>query len=235
MKIVVYTAIIGNIDKLWSVLPGSADVQYIAFVDAHKQEVGLWSGTVPEILGGTERLPALPTWEQRIVNVPWGNRRTARHYKTLPHRYLPDADVWIWVDGNVRLRMPPEDAMRMTRGPLTTFDHPDRKCLYVEGAFCRRFHKDKAMVIDEQLRRYRADGMPPGWGLASSRVVVRKNTADTIGLGEDWWREIERGSLRDQISLPYVCWKRGMKWAALPGTCDRDNKSPHWLYIGHTK
>ena len=194
MKIVVYTAIIGGIDRLWSALPND-NVEHIAFVDAKKHEVGLWGGSPPSILAETREMTALPTvWKQRVVEPQWGNRRTARHYKTLPHRYLPDADVWVWVDGNVRLRMhPAEFVKRHGRKPLATLKHPERGCLYKEAQFCRRYHKDKAEVIDKQIARYREAGMPPVWGLAETRVMVRYNTADVVGLGEDWWREIERG------------------------------------------
>jgi len=236
MKVVVYTAIVGNIDRLWTVLPGSQtdDVQHIAFVDAPKFEVGLWGGKPPTILKDSGGIGGHPVWEQRIVTADWGTRRTARHYKALPHRYLPDADVWIWVDGNVRARRRPAQIARKYSGDLVTFKHWDRRCLYVEAAFCAKIHKDDPGVLRRQAARYRKAGMPTNWGLAATRVVIRRNTDAIRKLNEAWWAEMSAGSLRDQVSLPYVCWKQGIKWDVIPGKCVAGD-SGEFLYVKHDR
>lgn len=234
MRIVVYTALIGNIDRLWSVMPGSDGVQHVAFVDAPKREAGLWGGQPPAPTPGTGHHSGPPTWEQRIVEPQWDNRRTARHYKTLPHRYLPDADVWIWVDANVRARIGPQDVVRRyATGDLATFDHWDRRCLYAEAAFCAAHGKDDRRVLEAQVGRYRAAGMPRDWGLAATRAVVRRNTESVRALNEAWWAEIECGSVRDQVSLPFVCWRAGLRWSVLPGACVPGNRSREWYYLRH--
>ena len=236
MKVIVYTSIIGGIDQLWSVMPGSSDVEHIAFVDAKKREVGLWGKSPPTIMPKTGNVTAPKTWEQRIVKPRWDARRAARHYKAVPHLYLPDADIWIWVDGNVRLRMHPLKLIeRRMKGDLTTFTHPDRRCLYDEVAFCARVGKDKATTLREQAKRYSLDGMPRRWGLAETRVVIRRNTPEIRALNEAWWAEIERGSLRDQVSLPYVCWKQSVRWGILHGRCYSRNQSREYVYLRHTK
>lgn len=236
MKIVVYTSIIGNIDKLWSVMPGSDTIQHIAFVDKPKREVGLWGGSPPVILPKTYNIKVHESWEQRIIEPESNARRTARHYKTVPHRYLPDADIWVWIDGNVRLRMTPTQYLsRYMVGDLCIFNHWDRKCLYEEAAFCSKVNKDKPAVLKAQVKRYKAAGMPKNWGLAATRIVVRKNTKKIRDLNEAWLYEIEHGSLRDQVSLPYVCWKAGLKWKALPGRCCPRNGDKRYHYIKHTR
>jgi len=235
VKVAVYTSIIGGIDKLWSVMPGSGDVEHIAFVDARKREVGLWGKSPPTIMPKTGNVTAQATWEQRIVKPEWDARRTARHYKAVPHLYMPDADIWIWVDGNVRLRMHPLKLVeRHMKGSLTTFKHWDRHCLYDEAAFCAKVHKDKPATLREQTTRYSREGMPRRWGLMATRVVIRRNTPEIRALNESWWAEIERGSLRDQVSLPYVCWKHEMRWRVLPGRCCPRNQSHEYVYLRHT-
>ena len=236
MKVIVYTALIGNLDRLWSVMPGSADVQHVAFVDEPKREVGLWGGSPPNILPKTGGATARPTWEQQVVKPKWDDRRTARHYKTLPHRYLPDADVSIWTDANVRMRMHPLELIKryLKDHDLVTFTHWDRNCLYPEGAFCAKIGKDTRAVLEAQMARYRQEGMPGGWGLAATRVVIRRNTERIRELDEAWWTEIEHGSLRDQVSFPYVCWKLGMRWGVLPGRCCPRNTGTEYVCIKHT-
>jgi hypothetical protein len=232
MRIVVYTAILGGIDRLWAPMPGTEDVQHVAFVDAPKFEVGLWGSRPPGVLPNSGSIGSRPVWEQRIVDAPWGTRRTARHYKALPHRYLPDADVWIWVDGNVRPRVhPAEIVRRYLHGDLATYDHWDRRCLYVEAAFCAKIRKDSADVLTKQAARYRAAGMPRNWGLAATRAVIRRNTEAMRDLNEAWWGEIEHASLRDQVSLPFVCWQAGLRWDVIPGKCVLGGPGP-FQYIG---
>lgn len=231
MKIVVYTAIVGNIDRLWSALPGTVDLPHIAFVDHPKTEAGLWGGQPPRILPGTESTSGRKAWEQRIIEPQWDSRRTARHYKALPHRYLPDADVWIWVDGNVRARAHPLKVLaRYPDADLITYKHWDRRCLYTEAAFCAKIGKDKAATLNAQTRLYRKAGMPANWGLPATRVVIRRNTPVIRELNEAWWAEMERWSYRDQVSLPYVCWKLGIRWAELPGKCVAGSKG-EFLYV----
>jgi len=215
MNPVIYTAIIGNIDTLGHVPAISRHIRHIAFVDEIK--------------------PNSSGWEQIRVTVDWDNRRTARHYKALPHRYLPDADIWIWVDGNVRARVDPLLVVkRYAISDLTTFKHWDRSCLYVEAAFCAKVHKDNPEILKAQVNRYRKEGMPDNWGLAATRVVIRRNTPAIHELNEAWWTEIERGSLRDQVSLPYVCWKHNLHWNVLPGICILGSKGD-FLYIQHNR
>jgi len=230
-NVIVYTAIIGNIDKLWSAMPGSDNVRHIAFVDAPKYEVGLWGGKPPRITAIVK--PQKPTWEQVVIKPVWDARRTARHYKAVPQRYLPEADVWIWVDGNVRARKNPMDVIKRYPGSeLVTYKHWDRKCLYVEAAFCAKIGKDSKEILAKQVRRYRKAGMPDNWGLAATRVVIRRNTQAIRDLNEAWWQEIENYSLRDQVSLPFVCWKAGITWDILPGKCVAGDGG-EFLYIRH--
>jgi len=234
LKVIVYTAIIGNIDKLWSVLPGSDNVRHVAFVDSPKREVGLWGGTPPKIMTNTVNAKSIKTtWEQIIVKREWDARRTARHYKAVPQRYLPDADVWIWVDGNVRARKNPMDVIKRYPGSeLVTYKHWDRKCLYVEADFCAKIKKDKKEILAKQVARYHKAGMPNNWGLAATRVVIRRNTQAVRDLNEAWWHELKSHSFRDQVSLPFVCWKAGIKWDILPGKCVA-GYGGEFLYIGH--
>ena len=237
MKVIVYTALIGNIDKLWSVMPGSDDVQHVAFVDEPKLEVGLWGGSPPNILPKTGGKKARATWRQQIVEPKWSARRTARHYKTVPHSYLPDADVWIWIDSNVRMRMHPLELIKryLKNHDLVTFKHWDRDCLYTEAEFCAKHNMDTGALFQEQMKRYQLAGMPKRWGLAATRVVIRRNTKPIRELNESWWSEIEQGSQRDQVSFPYVCWKHKIPWGVLPGRCCPRNTGNEYVCLSHVK
>ncbi len=232
--IVIYTAIIGNIDRLWTPHPSHGNVKHIAFVDSHKREVGSWAGTpvgIPRTTGHIDT--PNPIWEQRVVEPRWDNRRTARHYKTMPHLYMPDADIWLWVDGNVRVKRHPFDIIGKYHGDFVTLKHPDRQCSYVESMFCAKVNKDKQEVLDAQREHYKKLGFPSDAGLVETRAVIRRNTAKIRLLNEAWWSQIEQWSLRDQVSLPFVMWSMDMKIKLMPGRCWPKNKDDNWYYIVH--
>lgn len=240
MNIVTYTAIFGNIDRLWSVYPlarGQSD--RVVFTDnGDLREVGLWSDDErTAIRKGTSGMSTPRAWEPMRAEAAYGPRRTARHYKALPHHYMPDADVWIWVDGNVRLLAPPKVIVDKYLGDadLAIFKHPDRDCLYNEAAFCAKVHKGSPGILGKQTRLYEVEGMPRKWGLPETRVVIRRNTERIRELNDLWWHEIQEHSVRDQVSLPFVCWKLGLRWREIPGRCWVRNEHPHFHYEKHKR
>lgn len=225
MKIVVYTAIIGNIDPLYPALPnamGKAD--FVCFTDKQRLESGIWEydglSEHPVIKSVGYRPITQRTWEQEIVGTEYGGRLTARYYKVLPHRHFPDADVSIWVDGNVRFRVSPETLVKnhLPKGvDLASFAHPDRSCLYEEAEFCIQKRKGKRAAIVDQVNHYKEDGMPSKFMLAETKCVIRRHTSKMVDFNELWWEQLSDYSVRDQISLPYVMWKTGIRMNTIPG------------------
>lgn len=224
MKIVVYTAIFGVIDPLWSPFPACHDVEHVCFTDRMTTDKGLWTHELtedwPTMLGGSTRIrPVRQLWDVRVIKPKFSHRKQARHCKTMVHEYLPDADVTVWLDGNVRLMLPVKRMVRKWLGDkdFATFNHPDRKCLQEEAKFCIRAGKGNKAKLMAQVATYQQAGMPARWGLPETKCVIRRNTPKMVKLNEAWWQEIQRHSIRDQVSLPYVCWKLGIRWKAIPG------------------
>ena len=225
----------GDIDRLWSVFPLASRTEHVLFTDRPRREVGLWTDDEPPtVRKNTHGMAVPPAWQQRMVEPERGLRRTARHYKACPHLYL-DADVFIWVDGNVRLLADPQEIVDLYLGnaDLAIFRHPDRGCLYVEADFCAKHGKDSRRVLNRQTAVYRLEGMPTGWGLPETRCVIRRNTEQMRELGDRWWDELSKYSVRDQVSLPFVCWKMGVKWREIPGRCWAGNGHRHFYYVKH--
>ena len=80
-RVAVYTAIFGGYDNLESPKVVDPNVDYICFTDSDLKS-DVWN---------IKKVPA-------IYN---DSTRCARKYKLLPHRYLSDYDISIWVDGNI--------------------------------------------------------------------------------------------------------------------------------------
>ena len=112
------------------------------------------------------------------------------------------------------------------------FRHPERQCLYDEQERCIDYNKDDPTRILQQVNRYHAEGYPRNNGLAECNVIVRRhNHPGVIKVMCDWWREIENGSRRDQISFPYVLWKNGMRYCQLNngiGNVRTDKRFVYW-------
>ena len=82
MKKVIYTTIIGKYDTLEEPKFIPKDYDFICFTDQKiNKPNSIW-----------EIRQVLPLYED--------NTRTARKYKILPHRFLPEYDISIWTDGN---------------------------------------------------------------------------------------------------------------------------------------
>ena len=129
----------------------------------------------------------------------------ARFYKTAPHLLFPKAHWTIWVDGNVKLNKDPETFVhRVGPSGLGVFAHPHRDCLYDEAKVCAEARLDDAKVIEKQVKRYAADGYPKHYGLGATMLLVRRNDPEINALNAKWFQEICNGSIRDQISFPYV-------------------------------
>ena len=247
MKIVVFTAIFGNIDMVYPNVPNAlGKAAWVCFTDKPRHESGLWSydgiGEYPTLIAPGSRQITAPTWKQEIVDAEYGNRMTARYYKTTPHRYFPDADVSIWVDGNVRLLVPPERLIKqyLPKGvDFATFAHPDRKCLYEEARVCMANGKGKKSDIQAQIEFYQKEGIRQQGGLYETKCVIRRHTEATENANELWWQQICDFSVRDQISLPYVLKNSNATVSSIPGRVALSNwpgdRNPEFWTAKHVK
>lgn len=201
-RIVVYTALFGGYDEL--VDPPLIDgCDYVCFTDCEDLK--------------SERF--------RIVqcdNLFLDPSRDNRMYKVLPHRYFPEYEYSLYMDASVRMnRVDLYELIQkyLLTADLALFRHGKRSCLYKERRICAKKGKDHIQVMNEQIARYLQEGFPEEWGLTENTVLLRRHNADVmVGFSEDWWREIEMGSRRDQLSFAYVAWKRGLVFSSFPGT-----------------
>ncbi len=213
-KLVVYTAITGNYDRLREPTPWPG-VEYVAFLDTPvKSQV----------------------WRVQPLPGPLATRRrSARFPKVMAHAVLPpDTEYSLWVDGCVTpvQGVTPKFlvAEYLRDADIAILRHPWRRCLYAEARMCMKRNLDDPSLISRQVSRYIAEGFPVNYGLGESGVVLRRHTANVAAFNEAWWSEIEHGSSRDQISFQYVAWKLGLKVAYLP---QRRDEKAHFVIARH--
>lgn len=204
MNVTVYTALFGETPDQIRAAPDVPGVTYVAFTDQPELPK-------PWVRGGDVLYEAV-----------LDPRRRARFHKCQPHVVLPGRQFTLWVDATHEILCNPaeyvHDMLEGEKYDFATFKHAERTCIYQEIRACLAYKKDVPAVMAEQLRRYELEGYPYYNGLCETSVVARRDTASTRTLGAMWWREIDNGSVRDQLSLPYVLWRLKRGYAYLDGT-----------------
>ena len=134
----------------------------------------------------------------------------AKIYKVLPHKFL-DCDISIWLDGNLSLKVPPEEMVDRFLGDadMALFKHPHRESIHWEIKWIEyqfRHRKDSPILRDAkaQFEHYKSQGFPRKTGIYYCGFIIRRHNKLVEQFNEKWWAEITRWSARDQLSFPVV-------------------------------
>lgn len=197
-KQVVYTCITGGYDKLREPKFVSPSIDYICFTDNAKLTSNFW------------KIRQLPSDLKNLTDV-----KKQRLIKVLPHKYLSEYDVSLWVDSNIEIVGDLKDFFNkydLSQKFLYTNKHPSRDCLYREQIAVLRLKKDTYENTNPQIERYREEGFPEHYGLAETNIILRAHKNQKCKtLMNLWGEEILNGSHRDQLSFNYAIWKTGTK------------------------
>jgi hypothetical protein len=148
-----------------------------------------------------KRFPDYDKFKNPVMN--------AKVYKILSHKYL-DADITIWLDGNIYLLVPPEQVVEEWLGDadMAVFKHNHRWLLYKEVEILNQMFKDRTPwvkdEINKQIEHYYSIGIPRETKLSMCGMIIRRNSPIVNQFNEAWWAEICRWSQRDQLSFPVV-------------------------------
>lgn len=189
---IIYTAIMGDYDDLHAPVVINPELKYVCFTNNKSLRSDIW-----EI-----------RYVENNENIQDG--LFAKRFKILPHRLFPEYDTSIWVDANIQIDKDPILLMKKYQkyADILFFPHYARMCIYDEGEVCIHWGKDSKDKILRQLKKYLDEQYPLENGLMCGGYIVRNhNRKEIVTVMEKWWFEVCNGSIRDQISLPYVLWK----------------------------
>jgi len=212
-KIVVFTAIVGDYDTLKDPLVVDASCRYVCFSN-RKLHSKVWN-VVP-----FEKMHKDPV-------------RDARFFKTLAHRWFPNADYTVWVDAALRLAVPVNKELLnglLKGNDVALYGHIKRRCIYQEAHVIIEHNRADPTTVKRQMGEYVSQKMPPGAGLHHTCFIVRRNNNTTQKLNEKWWSEIRRWTRRDQLSFDYCRWKMKIPVSTIPGNA---YESPYFEYYPH--
>jgi len=201
-EVVVYTAVFGGYDAMLPTTMSLPEGRHVCFTDVSASS---------------------PTrWDVRQVARRFDDPQLeARMYKLLAHQWFPRARYSVWHDGNMSLKIRPEQAVQyLGNHDVALFAHPERDCAYEEAGAILAMgkapgaeEKIRAQVMEYKRRR----GYPAHHGLVATGLVVRRHTEAVARFNDAWWSELVRYSNRDQMSVNYVLWRLGMDYAVFPG------------------
>lgn len=189
------------------------------------------------IYGGYDLIPPVPEGVDDavlITDVPvrsgWRNivepsevhpRLAAKRPRCRPDLYT-DCEASLWMDGSVHvldgrfLRLVRE---QLSQHELVLWDHPEeRDCFLQEANHCHDWPKYREGPLLQQAAHYLSEGMPEHFGLWATGSIARRHSDGMQRLGDAWLSEMERWTIQDQVSLPYLLWREGI----VPGTFGLD-------------
>jgi len=190
-KGIVYTAIFDNHDILLDPWVSSDQLEYICFTDNNNLESEVWNIHI--------------TTEENL-----SPRLKNRKMKILPHSLFEKFEWSVYVDGNIHIT---GDLGRLAKKYLSdhkmvALRHPSRNGVYEEASKCIKLGKGDEKTIRKQMKRYKSEGFPDDRDLSANYVLFRKhNDCEVVKTMKDWWNELKKGSIRDQLSLNYVAWR----------------------------
>lgn len=155
----------------------------------------------------------------------------AKGPKVLSHQYLPEVEASLWMDANIRLKVPAAELARfLVDADLALFRHPERVCVYDEMFASIADPRYDETALRSQMAHYQRRNWPERAGLFECGVIFRRHTADVARINERWWAEICRWSPQDQLSFPIAA--AGSRVNIIPGSI-RDNRNDFFEYRRH--
>lgn len=133
------------------------------------------------------------------------HRMGAKLYKILPHLFMPESPVTIYVDGNI-IPLAKEDEIVSELLPgdsnIGCFTHPWRPTVQHEISECLRL---KFMKENEatQLRHFLGE-QTKTLPLCECGILARRNTPEVNQFNNLWWSLLCRFSERDQVTFPFA-------------------------------
>ena len=220
-KIVVYTSIFGGYDTILEPYYVSDMCDYFIITDQKIPGGSIWKKITVENIEGFEEMD---------------DYHKSKFCKMMPHILFPEYDYSIWVDGNVQIvadLVPLVDRME-DKTAMATFKNPLHNCIYTEKNFLICKNAANYEQLEAQINLYKEKGFPKQFGMREFSIIVRKHSDELCQkLMKQWWGHVNRYTMRDQISFPYILWENRMNidYIQLLGENWRNN--PRFISMQH--
>lgn len=147
------------------------------------------------------------------------NRTKSRYLKTQMHRYLPDYDIFIWLDGRVEVTsssfVEELSSSIENDAEIVCCAHDDRSNIYEEIEYIVSSIEDNKEYLkvryghqDMQSEAifFREQKVPDNCRLLRSTVFATSNKYHTNKVMDEWWAKCCQYTNFDQAMFSYMCW-----------------------------
>ncbi len=138
-----------------------------------------------------------------------------RYCKMFPHRLsvIGDYRYSVYIDGKI---IPYSDLTefvnRIGKYGMATHRHTHRNCAYEEAAACLLVKKETKERIEKTCAFLESEKFPHGYGLLECCCIARDHESETMrDVMAAWWEAFMQYAKRDQLTLPYVLYKHGIR------------------------
>ena len=195
-RIAVYTSCFGEYDRLNYPKYIGENIDYYVVSDER-----------PLKLGPYKWIDANNIISEDIISPIKRNRYIKMH----PEVIFPQYKYSIYMDANIEIKGDISSFICDSKAGISVFLHSRRDCIYYEAMTIVNY---KRIVSDDafrQMSRYLDEGMPLHFGMTEMPVIAREHHNPVCKkIMDDWWREFDNESQRDQLSFPYVLWKNAL-------------------------
>ena len=194
----IYTFIIGNYDNLNKPTSTTPGWDYICVTDNPNLKSDIW-----DIILIDEEDKKIEPAKRRAMSLMIGHR------KYLPKHY----DVVVTIGGQCVINIDLNDLLTKY-GYDESYDaclceHPNRNCVYDEGATVIQVNRDTPERVNKHLQIYEEMGYPHKNGLYTSGMMIINNNSKNIHAYYDQWLSDYQSlpSVRDQMTMNYSEWR----------------------------
>lgn len=209
-RIAVYTAIFGPYDRLIEPVTAPDNVDFFIFTDQEVAEDSVWQKMDIDLNQFSE---------YELDTISESGKLKNRFVKMHPRLFFDEYKYAMYVDGNIKVMTDVTEFLeRVNEYGIVAHNHYRSGCAYVETQRCLDQNLITEEVYEEHVRYLNEEGLPEKYGLDECGVLlfeVHNEIAKTIL--EEWWQSFLQGAKRDQIHLPVVLHRHGIRPADISG------------------
>lgn len=174
-----------------------------------------------------------------------GSRLRSKYIKIQMHKFLPEYDIYIWIDGRCEILSKDfvkEMLIRLGKNDIAMFKHKERKNVYDEIDFIlskikigNRYLTTRYanQSLDKEKQFYIDNGLPEDFQLYGSGIFIRKNNKKVNVAFDEWWMRSIEFSYFDQAMFSFITFAHKLKINSL--TWDPIRTIKEIIYHTHKK
>jgi hypothetical protein len=150
------------------------------------------------------------------------NRMKGKYLKMLTHRFLPNYDLYIWIDGHIEITDPKfinNILVSIQNKECVLSKHLTRDNVYEEIDYIQSKIKEGNKYLcsryenepwEEEKQFYRENNLPQNYPLYNGYIFTRLNNPRVNDIFEDWWLRSQEYTMFDQCMLSFVAFKHSL-------------------------